>query len=114
MPGLRVVEGEAPGALAGLPAPDAVFLGGGVAAEAFEAAVAALRPGGRLVVNAVTLETQALVIGLAGAARGGAGDAFGGAGGAGGRDDRVAAGDAGGAVGVGEAVRVAGIGCRRG
>ena len=45
VPGLRVVEGEAPGALAGLPAPDAVFLGGGVA-EAFEAAVAALRPGG--------------------------------------------------------------------
>ncbi len=31
VPGLRVVEGEAPGALAGLPAPDAVFLGGGVA-----------------------------------------------------------------------------------
>ena len=38
VPGLRVVEGEAPGALQGLPAPDAVFLGGG-AREAFEAAV---------------------------------------------------------------------------
>ncbi len=61
VPGLRVVEGEAPGALAGLPAPDAVFLGGGVS-EAFEVAVAALRPGGRLVVNAVTLETQALAM----------------------------------------------------
>ena len=33
--------------------------------EAFEAAAAALRPGGRLVVNAVTLETQALVMGWA-------------------------------------------------
>ncbi|HET9068234.1 MAG TPA: precorrin-6y C5,15-methyltransferase (decarboxylating) subunit CbiE [Amaricoccus sp.] len=65
VPGLGVVEGEAPGALIGLPAPDAVFLGGG-AAEAFEAAAAALRPGGRLVVNAVTLETQALVTGWRG------------------------------------------------
>ena len=36
------------------------------------------------------------------------------AGGAGGRDDRLAAGDAGDAMGLGEAVRVAGIGCRRG
>ena len=45
VPGLRVVEGAAPGALAGLPAPDAVFLGGGVG-EAFEAAAAALGPGG--------------------------------------------------------------------
>jgi precorrin-6Y C5,15-methyltransferase (decarboxylating) len=62
VPGLRVVEGEAPGALEGLPVPDAVFLGGG-AGEAFEAASAALRPGGRLVVNAVTLETQRLVLG---------------------------------------------------
>jgi precorrin-6Y C5,15-methyltransferase (decarboxylating) len=58
VPGLALVEGEAPAALAGLPRPDAVFLGGGAAA-AFEAAVAALRSGGRLVVNAVTLETQA-------------------------------------------------------
>ena len=64
VPDLAVVEGAAPGALAGLPAPDAVFLGGGVR-EAFEAAAAALRPGGRLVVNAVTLETQGLVMGWA-------------------------------------------------
>jgi precorrin-6Y C5,15-methyltransferase (decarboxylating) len=45
-----------------LPAPDAVFLGGGVG-EALDGAVAALRPGGRLVANAVTLETQGLVAG---------------------------------------------------
>ncbi|HET9067591.1 MAG TPA: precorrin-6y C5,15-methyltransferase (decarboxylating) subunit CbiE [Amaricoccus sp.] len=65
VPGLAVVEGKAPGALSGLPVPDAVFLGGGVA-ESFEAAAAAVRPGGRLVVNAVTLETQALVMGWQG------------------------------------------------
>ncbi|BBF92893.1 precorrin-6y C5,15-methyltransferase (decarboxylating) subunit CbiE [Blastochloris tepida] len=52
--------GEAPAALAGLPAPDAVFIGGGANdAGVIEAAWAALRPGGRLVVNAVTLETEA-------------------------------------------------------
>lgn len=56
--GLRL--GEAPAALAGLPAPDAVFIGGGAGeAGVIEAAWAALRPGGRLVVNAVTLETEA-------------------------------------------------------
>ena len=57
-PQLQVVEGTAPEALAGLPAPDAVFIGGG-AAGALEACWAALRPGGRLVVNAVTVESQA-------------------------------------------------------
>ena len=60
VPQLRVVEGAAPAALAGLPAPDAAFLGGGVEA-AFEACWAALKPGGRLVANAVTLESQAAV-----------------------------------------------------
>lgn len=66
VPGLRVVIGEAPGALEGLPVPDAVFVGGGASeAGVLEACVAAPRPGGRLVVNAVTLETQAVVLGLA-------------------------------------------------
>jgi precorrin-6Y C5,15-methyltransferase (decarboxylating) len=55
--------GEAPAALAGLPAPDAVFIGGGAGeAGVIEAAFAALKPGGRLVVNAVTLETEAKVL----------------------------------------------------
>ena len=68
VPGLRVVTGEAPGALAGLPAPDAVFLGGGGSDPGvLEAVEAALRPGGRLVANAVTLEMQAVL--LAAAAR---------------------------------------------
>ena len=63
VPGLAVVEGAAPDALAGLPAPDAVFVGGGATgAGVLDACGGALRPGGRLVVNAVTIETQALLI----------------------------------------------------
>lgn len=63
VPGLMVVEGRAPDALAGLPVPDAVFVGGGAGdAGVLDAAIAALRPGGRLVVNGVTLETEALLI----------------------------------------------------
>jgi precorrin-6B C5,15-methyltransferase / cobalt-precorrin-6B C5,C15-methyltransferase len=58
VPQLTVAEGAAPQALAGLPAPDAVFIGGGLS-QAFEPCWAALRRGGRLVVNAVTLESQA-------------------------------------------------------
>jgi precorrin-6Y C5,15-methyltransferase (decarboxylating) len=62
VPDLRIVAGEAPGALAGLPVPDAVFVGGGALDDGvFDAAMAALRSGGRLVVNAVTIETQAEV-----------------------------------------------------
>ena len=59
VPGLRVEQGEAPGALAGLPAPDAVFLGGGAhRAGMIAAAWGALARGGRLVANAVTVETE--------------------------------------------------------
>lgn len=62
VPGLAVVEGTAPGALAGLPVPDAIFLGGGgTDPGVLEAALAALPPGGRLVANAVTLEMQGLL-----------------------------------------------------
>ena len=56
------MDGRAPAALAGLPAPDAVFLGGGISEPVIAAAHAALRPGGRLVANAVTLESEALLI----------------------------------------------------
>src|SRR5690606_35915162 len=60
VPGLAVVEGTAPEALAGLPVPDSVFVGGGAGDPGvLDAAIAALRPGGRMVVNAVTLETEA-------------------------------------------------------
>lgn len=65
VPGLDVRIAEAPEALLGLPAPDAVFIGGGggrQAASIIEAVWAALKQGGRLVMNAVTLETEASAI----------------------------------------------------
>jgi precorrin-6Y C5,15-methyltransferase (decarboxylating) len=63
VPGLETIEGIAPAALVGLPAPDAIFVGGGAGGPGvIEAASAALRPGGRLVVNAVTLETEGVLL----------------------------------------------------
>ena len=55
---VQVIAGRAPEALVGLPAPDAVFVGGskGSMTAIVEAALDALSPGGRLVVNAITLE----------------------------------------------------------
>jgi precorrin-6B C5,15-methyltransferase / cobalt-precorrin-6B C5,C15-methyltransferase len=61
VPGLEVVEGAAPAALEGLARPDAVFIGGG-ATIVLDAGVRALRAGGRMVVNAVTVETEALIL----------------------------------------------------
>ena len=56
---LDVVHGTAPEALAELPSPDAIFVGGGGgSAGVLETCIDRLRPGGRLVVNAVTLETE--------------------------------------------------------
>jgi precorrin-6B C5,15-methyltransferase / cobalt-precorrin-6B C5,C15-methyltransferase len=58
-----VREGRAPDRLPRLVTPDAVFIGGGAADPGvLDTAIAALRSGGRLVVNAVTLETEALLI----------------------------------------------------
>lgn len=63
VPDLQVVTGAAPDALKDLPAPDAVFVGGGAGDPGvLDACWDALRPGGRLVVNAVTLQTEALVL----------------------------------------------------
>jgi precorrin-6Y C5,15-methyltransferase (decarboxylating) len=63
VPALEVVEGRAPEALAGLPTPDAVFIGGGAGdAGVIDASISALGPGGRLVVSAVTLETETALI----------------------------------------------------
>jgi precorrin-6Y C5,15-methyltransferase (decarboxylating) len=61
-PRLELVEGEAPGVLSGLPPPQAVFIGGGLSAETIDACLGALRPGGRLVANAVTLESEAVLL----------------------------------------------------
>jgi precorrin-6Y C5,15-methyltransferase (decarboxylating) len=59
VPALRVVRGFAPEALDGLPAPDAVFLGGGLTvAGVLDRCWDALAPGGRIVANAVTLEGE--------------------------------------------------------
>jgi len=59
VPGLQLVPGRAPEALEGLPRPDAIFIGGGVTVEGvLSRCWAALKPGGRLVANAVTLESE--------------------------------------------------------
>jgi precorrin-6Y C5,15-methyltransferase (decarboxylating) len=63
-PKLELIEGTAPEALADLPRPDAVFIGGGLSRETVTAARAALPKGGRLVANAVTLESESLLIAL--------------------------------------------------
>jgi precorrin-6B C5,15-methyltransferase / cobalt-precorrin-6B C5,C15-methyltransferase len=63
VPRLDVRLGSAPSALADLPEPDAIFVGGGASVPGtLEACWAALKPGGRMVVNAVTLETEARLI----------------------------------------------------
>ncbi|MFG1781553.1 precorrin-6y C5,15-methyltransferase (decarboxylating) subunit CbiE [Rhodococcus oryzae] len=62
VPGLEI-RGAAPDALAGAPTPDAIFLGGGVTAPGvFETCWDRLPPGGRMVVNAVTAESETLVL----------------------------------------------------
>lgn len=64
VPGLQVIAAAAPAALAELPTPDAIFIGGGASEPGvLDGAVRTLRPGGRLVVNAVTLETETLLLG---------------------------------------------------
>ncbi|HXP30645.1 MAG TPA: precorrin-6y C5,15-methyltransferase (decarboxylating) subunit CbiE [Stellaceae bacterium] len=60
VPEVAIVQGEAPASLAGQPRPDAVFIGGGAGDGALLAASwQELRPGGRLVANAVTLDGEA-------------------------------------------------------
>lgn len=63
-PKLDLIDGNVPDALDGLGAPDAVFIGGGLSRETFDAAWATLRPLGRLVANAVTLESEAELLAL--------------------------------------------------
>lgn len=63
VPGLRVVSAAAPEAYAGLPFPDAVFVGGAVSlAGVLDGALLALRPAGRLVAHAVTLQAEQALI----------------------------------------------------
>ena len=63
VPGLQIIEGKAPDALAGLPQPDAIFIGGGGSGDGvLDAAMSALKVGGRLVTNAVTLEMERVLL----------------------------------------------------
>ncbi len=64
-PDLQVIAGILPKSLTGQSAPDAIFIGGDVASEAlFDACWTALKPFGRLVANAVTLDSEAHLIAL--------------------------------------------------
>lgn len=63
-PKLELIDGLVPDALVGLEAPDAIFIGGGLSQGVFKSAWHALRPLGRLVANAVTLESEAVLIAL--------------------------------------------------
>ncbi len=63
VPGLHIVAGSAPAAIAGLAPPDAVFVGGGASAPGLLPALwAALRPGGRLVANVVSSEGERAIL----------------------------------------------------
>jgi precorrin-6Y C5,15-methyltransferase (decarboxylating) len=56
------VAGTAPQVLKDLPSPDAIFIGGGLTTpDLFETCWQALRPGGRLVANAVTVESEQMI-----------------------------------------------------
>jgi precorrin-6B C5,15-methyltransferase / cobalt-precorrin-6B C5,C15-methyltransferase len=58
-PHLQLIQGKAPAALVDLPTPDAIFIGGGTtSAGLLDTCWAALRSGGRLVANAVTVESE--------------------------------------------------------
>lgn len=63
VPDLKLVRGEAPAALAGLEAPDAVFIGGGVTSDGvLQTCWENLKPGGRLVANAVTIQSEMALV----------------------------------------------------
>ena len=63
VPQLEIITGKAPEAFANLPQPQAIFIGGGGGdTQLLDRAYAALPSGGRLVVNAVTIETEAELI----------------------------------------------------
>jgi precorrin-6Y C5,15-methyltransferase (decarboxylating) len=65
VPDLRLLVGKAPDALAGLEPPHAIFVGGGGSDPGvMDSALSALRPGGRLVANAVTLEMEQILLSL--------------------------------------------------
>lgn len=67
VPDLVIIEGEAPDALECLAQPDVIFIGGGITrGGVFEACWQALRPGGRLVASAETIDSEAQLAALRG------------------------------------------------
>jgi len=62
VPRLEMVTGEAQPALHALPVPDTIFIGGGGEPAVIDKAYAALKPGGRIVANAVTLDNERAVL----------------------------------------------------
>ena len=63
VPGLQLLAGKAPEALSGLEAPDAIFIGGGVTIPGvLEHCWSQLKVGGRLVANAVTLQSEVTLL----------------------------------------------------
>jgi precorrin-6B C5,15-methyltransferase / cobalt-precorrin-6B C5,C15-methyltransferase len=59
VPSLQIIHGTAPAALAGIPTPDAIFIGGGLSDPALLPAMwQALRSGGRLVANVISTEGE--------------------------------------------------------
>ena len=63
VPDLQLVRGEAPMVLGGLDSPDAIFIGGGVTdAGVMETCWRGLKPGGRFVANAVTIQSEMALI----------------------------------------------------
>lgn len=63
VPHLELKDTMAPAGLEGLPTPDAIFIGGGLTADGLvDGCLKALKSGGRLVANAVTLESEAVLL----------------------------------------------------
>ncbi len=66
VPGLKIISGTAPEALANLPDPDRIFIGGGLTNEGvFEICWQRLKPGGVLVANTVTTQGESFAFNLA-------------------------------------------------
>ena len=62
VPSLDIRDARAPEGLNSLPAPDAIFVGGGLSEQTIDAAMRALKPAGRLVAHAVTLESEGILL----------------------------------------------------
>jgi precorrin-6Y C5,15-methyltransferase (decarboxylating) len=62
VPALSHIEADLPAGLDELPAPDAIFIGGGLSSSVLRHCYDRLQPGGNLVAHAVTLESEALLL----------------------------------------------------